>query len=153
VTTVEFDIELPPADPDDPIARADLTFDGLDHSGPSFAVHVFFNRPGATVDTARRSEDGYVGSFTVFGHGGCFGDEGHCDVRGPVTAFDRRPPHQLAPATRVLIVTEEIRSRVAAGAGTVHVSAVPEVRASALAEPGAAATVLVVDQVAVHTYQ
>jgi hypothetical protein len=35
---------------------------------------------------------GYVGSFAVFAHGGCFGDEGHCDVRGPVSSFGRCPP-------------------------------------------------------------
>jgi tyrosinase len=152
VTAIEFDLELPPSDQAQPFSRADLTFYGLDHSGPSFTVHVFFDVPDATVDTLRTVEAGYVGSFVVFGHGGCFGDEGHCDVRDPVSAFDRRPPHQLVRATRVLIATDAVRRSVAAGADTVHVTAVAEVRASVLADPQTADDVLVIDQVALHTY-
>ena len=149
--TVQLDLQLPPEDT--PLSRADLTFYGIDHSGPSFTVHVFFDRPDATVDTPRTEETGYVGSFSVFGHGGCFGEEGHCDVRDPVTAFDRRPAHPLVPTTRVLIATEAVRRRSASGAGSVHVTAVAEVRGSALADPQAAAEVLVVDQAALHIYQ
>ncbi len=149
--TLQLDLELPPGDL--PLARADLTFYGVDHSGPSFAVHVFFDHPDATTDTPRTKENGYVGSFSVFGHGGCFGEEGHCDVRDPVTAFDRRPPHPLVPTTRVLIATDAVRRRTAGGAGSVHVTAVAQVRRSALADPEAAADVLVADQVALHVYQ
>jgi hypothetical protein len=152
VTAVELDLELPPPERAQPFSRADLTFYGLDHSGPSFTVHVYFDAPGATIDTPRTAEAGYVGSFAVFGHGGCFGEEGHCDVRGPVSAFDRRPPHQLVPATRVLIATDAVRRSAATGADTVHLTAVAEVRESPLADPQAAGDVLVVDQVALHTY-
>jgi hypothetical protein len=148
--TVELDLELPPGDA--PFSRADLTFYGIDHSGPSFTVHVYFDIPEATVSSPRTPEDGYVGPFSVFGHGDCFGEAGHCDVREPVTAFDRRPPHQLTPTTRVLIATDAVQRRTAAGARSVHVTAVPEVRSSALADPEAAPGVLVVDQVALHTY-
>jgi hypothetical protein len=150
--TIEFDLELPPSG--DEFARADLTFYGIDHSGPSFTVHVYFDAPEAvTAATARTQEGGYVGSFSVFGHGGCFGDEGHCDVRGAVTPFDRRSPHQLVPMTRILIATEAVRQRVAEGRGQVRVSAVAEVRQSPLADPAAAEDVLVLDQVALHVYQ
>jgi hypothetical protein len=149
--TIELDLELPPPGGES-ISRADLTFYGIDHSGPSFTVHVFFGAPGATAASPRTLEDGYVGAFAVFGHGDCFGEEGHCEPRGPVTAFDHRPPHQLVPATRVLIATDAVRQQVAAGARSVHVTAVPEVRSSALADPAAAGAVLVVSQVALHTY-
>jgi tyrosinase len=151
VTTVELDLELPPGGADS-FTRADLTFYGIEHGGPSFRVHVFFDAPGATVETPRSLEAGYVGSFSVFGHGDCFGDEGHCDVRGAVTAFDRRPPHQLVPTTRVLVVTEAVRVRAAAGGRSLHVTAVGEMRPSALVDAETAESVLVMDQVALHTY-
>jgi tyrosinase len=151
MTAIEFDLELPPA-VEDSFTRADITFYGIDHGGPSFRVHVFFDATDATVETPRSPESGYIGSFSVFGHGGCFGDEGHCDVRGAVTAFDRRPPHQLVPTTRVLVATEAVRRYLAAGFRSVHVTAVAEVRPSPFADADAAAGVLVVDQVALHTY-
>ena len=115
-------------------------------------MHVFFNAPGATFETPRTPDEGYVGSFSVFGHGDCFGDEGHCDVRDPVTAFDRRPPHQLVPTTRVLVATEAVQQYTAAGHRSVHVTAIAEVRPSALADPDSAVGDLSVDQVALHTY-
>jgi hypothetical protein len=89
--------------------RADLIFDGVDHSGASFALRVFFNNPAATAETGRSAENGYVGSVYVFGHGGCFGDEGHCDVPTERRPFDVRPPHQLTPARMWIQVTDALR--------------------------------------------
>jgi hypothetical protein len=89
--------------------RADLIFDGVDHSGASFALRVFFNNPAATAETGRSAENGYVGSVYVFGHGGCFGDEGHCDVPTERRPFDVRPPHQLTPAKMWIQVTDALR--------------------------------------------
>jgi tyrosinase len=149
--SVQFDLELPPSGQGG-FSRTDLTFYGLDHSGASFRVHVYFEAPDATVETPRTDAAGYVGSFTIFGHGGCFGAEGHCEVRGPITAFDRRTPHQLVPTTKVLIATEAVRRQIAAGAASVHVTLVPEVRSSALADADSVADILHVDQVALHTY-
>src|SRR5659263_361990 len=62
-----------------------------DHGGPSYEARVFFDTPDATADTPLERAAGYVGSFTVFGHGGCFSEHGHCDVRGPVTEHGERP--------------------------------------------------------------
>lgn len=89
--------------------RADLVFDGVDHSDGSYALRVFFNNPGATDQTQITGENGYVGAVYVFGHGGCFGDEGHCDVPVARRAFDRRPPHQLTPAKMWIEVTDAVR--------------------------------------------
>ena len=89
--------------------RADLVFDGVDHSGGSFALRVFFNNPDATDKTEITGENGYVGAVYVFGHGGCFGDEGHCDVPASRRPFDYRPPHQLTPAKMWIEVTDAIR--------------------------------------------
>jgi len=102
-------IGLTPVDIGASYYRADLVFDGVDHSGSSFALRVFFDNPDATHDTEASAENGYVGSVYVFGHGGCFGDEGHCDVPVRRRAFDDRPPHQLIPAKMWIEVTDAIR--------------------------------------------
>ena len=76
----------------------DDVFAGVDHSTLSYEVRLFFNNPAATADTARTADEGYAGRFTVFGHGGCYGDEGHCDVPEPSRdPTDLRPPHPLTP--------------------------------------------------------
>jgi hypothetical protein len=151
--TISVDLELPPAETTPAFTRADLTFYGLDHSGPSYETRVFFDTPDATADSPLEAAAGYVGSFAVFGHGGCFGEHGHCQVRGPVTSFDRRLPHQLVPATRVLLCTDAIRGRLDAARGQVTVTIVPVIRHSPLADAEQAADVLHLDQIALHTYE
>lgn len=90
--------------------RADLVFYGVDHAGPSFEARIFLNNPKADLSSARDDASGYAGSFTVFGHAGCAGDVGHCDVpTGPKDPFDRRPPHALTPQTKTVIVTSALR--------------------------------------------
>jgi len=150
---ITFELELPTGAAQPEHARADLTFYGLDHSGPSYEVRVFFNHPDADADTPLTGGAGFAGSFAVFGHGGCFGEEGHCDVRPPVSVFDRRLPHQLVPMARVLTVTNAIGELIRADAQTVTVTTVPVVRSSPLASADQAADVLVIDQVALHTYE
>jgi hypothetical protein len=145
------DLELPPNDGPE-IARADITFYGLDHSGPSYEVRVFLDRPDATAGTSL-DDPQYAGSFAVFGHGGCFGEEGHCDVRPAVTTFDRRPPHQLVPAVRVLTCTDPIKRLIAAGSASVTVTAIAVVRESPLADPASAQDLPHIDQIALHTYE
>jgi hypothetical protein len=150
---ITFEIELPAGENLPELSRADLTFYGLDHSGPSYQVRVFFGHPDADPDTPLAADAGYVGKFSVFGHGGCFGDEGHCEVRAPVSVFDRRPAHQLVPIARYLTVTDAVRDLIRRDAQSVTVTAVPVVRASALASADQAADVLVIDQVALHTFE
>jgi hypothetical protein len=116
-------IALPPGERT--FSRADLVFYGVDHSGPSFEGRVFFGNPGADPRTPL-DLDGYAGSFHIFGHGGCFGDPGHCAVpSGRRDPFDLRPPHQLTPVTVTVIVTEALRCHPAP---TVEVTVVPVVR-------------------------
>ena len=114
-------LELPGAEED--FARADLVFYGLDHSGHSYEGRVFLDQPDADR-SAGRDGAGYAGSFYVFGHGGCFGDVGHCDVPSRDDPFDLRPPHQLEPAVRILTVTESIQALVKAGAAAATVTVV-----------------------------
>jgi hypothetical protein len=114
VNTIARDtLELPAPDALDELTRADLVFYGVDHSGPSYEGRVFLGNPGAGPDTPRDAEHGYAGAFTVFGHAGCFGDEGHCLPDQRYTdAFDRRLPHPLRPLTRTVIATEAVRRAI-----------------------------------------
>ncbi len=105
-------IELPPAD--HPLARADLIFYGLDHAGDSFEGQVFLDSRGVGRD-AGADHRAYVGSFYILGHGGCFGDVGHCDVPSERDRFDLRPAHQLEPAIRILTVTDAVRALLERG--------------------------------------
>ena len=105
-------LELPAADR--PFERADLIFYGLDHSGASYEARVFMDQRGVggDADTTHRA---YVGSFFILGHGGCFGDVGHCDIPAERDPFDLRPAHQLEPAVRVLTITEPLRALLERG--------------------------------------
>lgn len=104
-------------------ARADLIFSGIDHSGDSFEGRIFFDAPKADHANGR-DDPRCAGSFYIFGHGGCFGEVGHCDVPRSRDPFDLRPPHQLEPATRIVTVTEPVATLVQAGAETVTVTVV-----------------------------
>jgi hypothetical protein len=151
--SITFDLELPSSSTDEAeFTRADLTFYGLDHSGPSYEALIFFDNDQAIASTDLSDKAGYVTRFAVFGHGGCFGEDGHCEVVAPVSAFDRNHPHQLEPATRIVTVTEAVQRLVASGAASVSVTVVPVVRQSPLAEESAADSVLTFDQVALHTF-
>src|SRR5438477_12447518 len=85
-------IALDPLDTD--YSRADLIFEGVDHSGASFEARVFLNNESANDQTPATPENGYAGSFHIFGHGGCFGDDiTHCQIRGAPRPYDPRPAH------------------------------------------------------------
>jgi tyrosinase len=106
---VSTPIELSAAIAAGEFERADLVFYGVDHSGDSYEGRVYVNNPDADAATGRDAPS-YVGSFHVFGHGGCFGDEGHCDVPSdPHAPFDLRPPHQLTPHVKAVIVTDALK--------------------------------------------
>jgi hypothetical protein len=100
-------LELP--SPEHPFERADLIFYGLDHSGLSYEAQVFMAARGVGGEPDREHR-AYVGSFFIFGHGGCFGDVGHCDIPADRDPFDLRPSHQLEPAVRIVTVTEPLRA-------------------------------------------
>jgi tyrosinase len=115
-------LEVPVREPGEEFSRVDLVFYGIDHSGPSYEGRVFVNNPAADETTPREGAAGYVGSFTVFGHGGCYGDVGHCDVpSGPRDAFDLRPPHPLTPWTKVVILPDDAAAGLTGEAVTVTV--------------------------------
>jgi hypothetical protein len=113
------------------VHRADIIFEGVDHAGASFEARVFLNNPDANDKTPRRLESGYAGTFYIFGHGGCFGDVGHCEVHGARRPYDPRPAHPLTPARKTLIATPALR-RAADQGKEVTVTVVPIVRAGTL---------------------
>ncbi len=93
--------------------RADLIFEGVDHAHGSYEVRVFLNNKKADETTARSAETGYAGRFVVFGHGHCFGEEGHCDasiaaIPSPTTAPGGGRQHPMTPGRHVLTITEQL---------------------------------------------
>lgn len=94
---------------ENPFIRADIEFEGIDHSGASYEGRVFLNNAEANQNTPKTSDNGYVGSFYVFGHAGCYGDAGHCEITKEQRPYDYRPSHPLTPAYKRLIATEKVR--------------------------------------------
>lgn len=150
--SIDFDLEIAELRAEPSFTRADLTLYGLLHSGPSYTLRIFFNAPDAGPATPCTEEAGYAGGVTLFGHGGCAGEDGHCHPRGPVTTFDRRPPHQLSPASKNVVCTAALRRALPAG-DVLNVRVVPVLRPSPFVAPSTdPETVLAVSEVALHTY-
>jgi tyrosinase len=118
-------IDLPAPSARATFNRADLIFEGVDHSGRSYEARIFLNNPDAGPDSPMDATSGYAGSYTVFGHEGCVGEEGHCDpTRRTTDAFDIRAPHPLEPVTKTVPITRALR---ATGGETMTVTVVPVV--------------------------
>jgi hypothetical protein len=89
---------------------AHLIFYEVDHSGLSFRALAFLDAPDADQGTPLSDDAGYAGSFTIFGHGGCSGDEGHCHVpEYQKDPFDFRPLHGLTPQTKLIDITAGLK--------------------------------------------
>jgi len=106
-------LELP--DPEHSFDRVDLAFYDVDHSGDSFEARVFIGAPRNLKRDAGADHPAYAGSFFVFGHDRCYGEEGHCEVQRDRDPFDLRLPHHLEPAVRIVTVTAAVERVVAAG--------------------------------------
>jgi tyrosinase len=127
--------------------RADLVLDGVTHRGPSYEGRIFL-RDHADPTTPKDIEQGYAGSLYVFGHGDCFGDEGHChDPGGPIHPFDYRRPHPLTPQVHVVRITNALQRLVETTADPFHVTIVPT---TAKGQP--AGDVLFFDRLTLVTY-
>ncbi len=118
------------AGPEHRFARADLEISGIFHGEASYEGRIFLNNPSADASTPRALENGYAGSFHIFGHGGCLGDPGHCEVNEHTReAYDFRPPHPLTPAKKRVTVTNALRE-VAKHSKEATVTIVPVVTAA-----------------------
>jgi tyrosinase len=93
--------------------RADIEFHEVDHAGASYEGRVYLNNPEASADTGY-DDPSYAGSYHIFGHGGCLGDPGHCDVK-PRGVYDPRPAHPLTPAEKVVEATDAVKRAMAEG--------------------------------------
>jgi hypothetical protein len=76
-------------------------------------------KPGSTVEFLNNT------AFHIFGHGGCFGDIGHCDITGVPRPYDPRPAHPLTPATKVVIATDAINLAMQRKKKSVTITIVP----------------------------
>jgi hypothetical protein len=104
-------LELP--SPEHRISRVDLVVYGIDPSGESYEGRIFIGKKppaGAGAD-----HPSYAGSFYVFGHGECWGEEGHCEVPTERDPFDLRLPHHLEPQAAIVTVSDHIRGLIEAG--------------------------------------
>jgi hypothetical protein len=117
------------AGPDHRFVRADLEIDGIFHGEASYEGRVFLDNAKADAATAKTLAQGYAGSFYIFGHGGCLGDPGHCEVNEHQREdFDFRNPHPLTPAFKRITVTEALR-QVAKSRKQITITIVPVVSA------------------------
>jgi tyrosinase len=118
------------ASPRHRLSRADLEISGIYHGESSYEGRIFLNNPKATAQTPKTARSGYAGSFHIFGHGGCLGDPGHCEVNEHNRqAYDYRYPHPLTPARKRVNVTKALQEAARRGK-TVTVTVVPVVTAA-----------------------
>jgi hypothetical protein len=89
--------------------RADIEIHNVDHSGPSYEGRVFLNNPDADESTELTESNGYVGSYHIFGHGGCVGNLGHCDILPERRSYDKRPRQDLRPQYKRIIITDMLK--------------------------------------------
>jgi hypothetical protein len=106
-------LELP--DPEHNIDRVDLIFYGVDHSSATYEARIFIGAPRNLQRDAGTDHPAYAGTFYIFGHDRCYGDEGHCEVPEERDPFDLRLPHHLEPATEVVTVTAAVERLLAGG--------------------------------------
>jgi hypothetical protein len=153
--TITVKVSRPSHEVADEFSRADLEFRGVDHSGPSFEARVYLDNPAADAGTGHDPASGYAGSFHVFGHGGCFGELGHCDIpQGPRSPYDARFPHQLTPQYKTVIITDALRTIMTAAARkTLNVTIVPVVRDDPASLVGKVDDPLHFDSVSLITYE
>jgi hypothetical protein len=126
-TTRPIPVEF--AGPEHRFVRADIEISGIFHGEASYEGRIFLNNPKADAKTPKDLPNGYAGSFHIFGHGGCLGDVGHCEVSGHNREpYDFRPPHPLTPAMKSVTVTTALRE-IAKSSKAVTVTVVPVVTA------------------------
>lgn len=94
-----------------------IEFTGVDLAGPSYEGRVFLNNPQAGPNTPLTAEQGYAGSFHVYGYG-----------QTPEIAHKAVPTARL-PIRRSVVASEAVRQAVTRGptATVTLVAVAPEV--------------------------
>jgi tyrosinase len=103
-------VDAAAAVPADDFSSAYLEIGGIKHTGSSWEGLVYVNNPDATPATGADATAGYVGSIHVFGHGGCFGAEGHCEAPHERRRFDNRPLNRAIRMKKRLNVSDALRT-------------------------------------------
>ena len=85
-----------------------IEFYGIDTSGPSYEGRVFLNNPDADENASLNEANGYVGSYHIFGHDGCWGDQEHCEPPSR-DVYDSRLHTSLTPAYKYVDATNAIK--------------------------------------------
>jgi hypothetical protein len=108
-TYVSEPIELNINKLENKFSRADIEIHNVDHRGASYEGRVFLNNPDADENTKLSQQNGYAGSYHIFGHGGCVGNLGHCDLLPTRPPYDKRPTQDLRPQYKRIIITDMLR--------------------------------------------
>ncbi len=138
-------LELP--DPEHGFDRVDLAFYDVDHSSATYEARVFIGAPRGLAGGAGADHPAYAGSFFVFGHDRCYGEEGHCEVPEDRDPFDLRLPHHLEPEAEVVTVTDAVRRLAEGGKRKAAVDVL------ACGPDGAAVKALAFDRLRLLTYR
>ena len=89
--------------------RADIEIHNVHHAGQSYEGRIFLNNRNANQNTPMDEKNNYAGSYHIFGHGGCFGDIGHCDYKSERRRYDRRTSSDVRPQYKHIIVTNLLK--------------------------------------------
>ncbi|HZE78977.1 MAG TPA: hypothetical protein VE089_10560 [Nitrososphaeraceae archaeon] len=90
-------------------SRADIEIHNVDHLGPSYEGRVFLNNTKANINTPKNDRNNYAGSYYIFGHGGCYGDVGHCDFVPGRREYDLRQDSDVRSQYKYIEATDLIK--------------------------------------------
>ena len=130
--------------------RADIEILNVHHSGASYEGRVFLNNPDADENTELSEKNGYVGSYHIFGHGGCVGNLGHCDLLPARTSYDKRPTQDLKPQYKRIIITDVLR-KLGKGTSKFTITVVPVLFGKHIPE-GKVKDILKFERIGIITY-
>ena len=108
-TSPEMYLEYPEGENE--LYQGVIEFYGLDSTGPTYTGRVFLNNPNADENTPLNEANGYVGSYYIFGHDGCWGDMGHCDPKIQ-REYDPRVYSHVTPQYQYVDATEALKKCV-----------------------------------------
>lgn len=139
--------------------RADLVVRGISHESVSYDVRIYLDNPDASAATGFDPDQGYAGRITIFGHGGCFGDDGHCTLGNAPTGTQSRAiafqmPHPLTRQTKRVNITAPLIRTLAAREGRLDtVTLVPTRRDPGRRERSPAVGLFRFGSVSIQTYR
>lgn len=133
--------------------RADLVFSNVKHGKESYEVWAYLNNPKASDRTPRDINKGYAGRFIVFGHGGCFGDRGHCDYSTrKYSTYDLRYRHPLTPVTKIITVTRALNYVLDQDKWLQSVTLVPIIKRAKRKDSGRDSSIMNFEDMALRLY-